>query len=400
MESRPDIQRYDALVIGMGPAGAVAAYELSRAGLSVLALERQRHPRYKVCGGGLSARVLSFLDWDVASLTEHIVYGVEFSYRGEESFLIEASSPIAFMIMRDRFDQALLEKARAAGTRIHEGERATVFRHSPEGVLVSTDRGRYAATVVIGADGANSLVAQQLFPERKGLRMPTLESEVMIGVDEASQYHDKRTVIIDVGTAYAWVFPKARQLSVGVAQIREKADSPKRTFERFMRQHRQLVHRPIPQPLGHPLPIFRNRRSRAAEESSRLVNGNVLLVGDAGHLVDPLFGEGIYYAVRSGQMAAQAVLGRFEDRGRSLHAYDEALEREIYPEFRIASRMAQVLYSFPRLCYRMAQNYQGVIRLYYGVLQGRTTYQEFLAQAKQLAKSSARTFIRGASPLR
>ena len=54
MQTLPDIKHYDALVVGMGPAGATAAYELSRAGLSVLAIEKQTHPRYKVCGGGLS----------------------------------------------------------------------------------------------------------------------------------------------------------------------------------------------------------------------------------------------------------------------------------------------------------------------------------------------------------
>jgi geranylgeranyl reductase family protein len=404
MKAKPDLQTYDVLVVGMGPAGAVAAYELSRAGLSVLALDKQRHPRYKVCGGGLSARIESILDHDVASLVEHTVYGVQFSYRGEESFFIESPTPIAYMVMRDRFDHALLEKARAAGTSIHEGERATALRHGSEGVCVLTDRGRYQAKVLIGADGANSVVAQQLFPGPKTLRMPTLESEVMVGVDEAAQYRDTKSVLINIGAAskgYAWVFPKQRQLSIGVAEFREKAGSPKQTFERFTRQERALAHRTIPQPLGHPLPIFKSRRTSSGEwESGCLVNGNVLLVGDAGHLVDPLFGEGIYYAVRSGQMAAQAVLGRFHDRCLSLVEYDRALEREIYPEFRIASRMARIVYSFPRLCYRVMQNYHEVIGLYYGVLQGRTTYQGFFAQAKGLVKNSFRKLMLEASPLR
>jgi geranylgeranyl reductase family protein len=403
MNVEPDIRAYDALVVGMGPAGAVAACELSRAGLSVLALDKQRHPRYKVCGGGLSARIASTLDDDVASVIEHTVYGVRFSYRGAESFLIESPTPIAYMVMRDRFDHALLERARAAGTQVQQGECATVFRQSPNGVVVATDRGRYRAKVLIGADGANSLVAQQLFPGPKPMRMPTLESEVMVEHEEAAQYREANAVLIDIGTAskgYAWVFPKSRQLSIGVAEFREKAGSPKRTFERFTRQDPWLAHRTIPQPVGHPLPIFRHRWRSAEVQSGRLVNGNALLVGDAGRLVDPLFGEGIYYASRSGRMAAQAVLGRFRDRSLSLHEYDHALEREIYPEFRIASRMARIVYSFPRLCYRVMQNYQDVIRLYYGVLQGRTTYQGFFVEAKGLVKDSVRTLIRDTSLLR
>lgn len=404
MKASPNVTIYDALVVGMGPAGSAAAYELSRAGLSVLALDKEQHPRYKVCGGGLSARIQGILDQDVASLIEHTVYGVQFSYRGQESFLIESSSPIAYMVMRDRFDHALVEKARAAGTTIHQGERAISFSHRSEGVSVSTDRGRYHAKVLIGADGANSLVAQQLFPGPRALRMPTLESEVMLGADEAARHRDTRAVLIDIGAArrgYAWVFPKHHQLSVGVAEFREKADSPKRTFERFTKEERRLANRTIPRPLGHPLPIFKSRRNRNGEwESGGLVNGDAMLVGDAGHLVDPLFGEGIYYAVRSGQLAAHAVLGRLQDRCASLFEYDHALEREIYPEFRIASRMARIVYSFPQLCYRLMHNYQDVIRLYYGVLQGRTTYQGFFAQAKGVVKDSFRKLILEALPRR
>ena len=61
MNNVSDTKGYDVVVVGMGPAGATAAYELSRAGLSVLALDKQRHPRYKVCGGGLSARIESIM---------------------------------------------------------------------------------------------------------------------------------------------------------------------------------------------------------------------------------------------------------------------------------------------------------------------------------------------------
>lgn len=93
------------------------------------------------------------------------------------------------------------------------------------------------------------------------------------------------------------------------------------------------------------------------------------------------------------------VLGRFHNRYRSLCEYDHALEREIYPEFRVASRMARIIYSFPRLCYRLTKNYQDVIRLYYGVLQGRIIYQGFFAQAKGLVKDSVRKLLRGASSL-
>jgi flavin-dependent dehydrogenase len=120
------------------------------------------------------------------------------------------------------------------------------------------------------------------------------------------------------------------------------------------------------------------------------------LVGDAAHLVDPLFGEGIYYAIRSGQLAAAAVLGTFSDQSRSLLDYETAVREEIYPEFHVASRLAQIIYTFPRLCHRLTSRYQDVIHLYYEVFKGRETYQTFYVKAKGLVKASTKDLLRKA----
>ena len=330
-------------------------------------------------------------------MVERTVYGVQFAYRGQESILIESSTPIAYMVMRDRFDQALVENARRVGAEIHEEEGAVQFSHCPDGVMVSTVRARYHAKFLVGADGANSLVAQHLFPRRRIQRMPTLESEVEIGQEASSP--NGNTVIIDIGASrkgYAWIFPKQERLSVGVAEFRGKASSPKTVFDRFVHDHKSLAERVIPRPVGHPLPLYPGRRHHS---SVSLVHKQAVLIGDAGHLVDPLFGEGIFYAIRSGQLAARAILGTVHDRNQTLLEYDHALGQEIYPEFRVASRMARIVYSFPRLCHRLMHNYQEVIRLYYGVLQGRITYQGFVAQAKGLVKHSVRRLLLEGLPL-
>ena len=213
----PDVKIYDGLVVGMGPAGATAAYQLSKAGLSVLGLDKATHPRYKVCGGGLSARIDRILEDDYKSVVEHTVYGIQFSYRGADPFCLDSSSPIAYMVMRDRFDHFLLEKAKRAGSEVHESEPVTSCRQLPDGIEVITDRGRYLAKVLIGADGANSLVSQQLFPGRRSRRMATLESEVPIGA--TPHYPGVGRALIDIGATpagYAWIFPKQERLSVGV----------------------------------------------------------------------------------------------------------------------------------------------------------------------------------------
>jgi len=392
----PDIKTYDAVVVGLGPAGATVAYELSRAGMSVLGLEKQSHPRYKVCGGGLSVRIDQILDPDFKNVVEHTINAVQFTYGGEEPFVIEAASPIAYMVMRDRFDHLLAQKARDAGTEVHEAEQALDFIPMPEGVEVITDRGRYRTKVLIGADGANSVVAQRLFPNQKVRRMPSLESE--IGIGKTPVYPGEGKILIDLGATsrgYAWIFPKKERLSIGVAEFRGRATSPKVVFQRFVREEKGLAGFHIPPPHGHPLPLYSGRDVTVPH---RLVSHRALLVGDAGHLVDPLFGEGIYYAVRSGQMAAASVLASFHDHRRSLLDYEAFVTREIYSEFKIASRVARIVYTFPRLCHRLMHRYQEVISLYYDVLRGRESYQGFFFKAKDVVKASFREILRDTLP--
>ena len=398
----PDVKMYDTLVVGMGPAGATAAYQLSRAGLSVLGLDKATHPRYKVCGGGLSARIDRILEDEYKSVVEHTIYGIQFSYRGADAFFLDSSSPIAYMVMRDRFDHFLVEKARRVGTEVHEDEPVTSCRQLPEGIEVTTDRGRYLAKVLIGADGANSLVAQQLFPGHPNRRMATLESEVPIG--PAPHYPGTGRALIDIGATpagYAWIFPKQERLSIGVGDLRGGLASPKKIFDEFIQREKGLAPWKVPQPFGHPLPLFSEHSlDQGDQESVGLVSGQALLVGDAAHLVDPLFGEGIYYAVRSGQLAADSILTQVKDRRRSLADYQEAVRREIYEEFRVAARMASLVYSFPYLCYRLLPRYQNILMLYYDVLRGRETYRTFYVRAKSEVKSSFKELLLEAVSLR
>lgn len=393
---------YDVVIVGMGPAGAAAAAILSRGGLAVLGLDREAHPRYKVCGGGLSARIEQLLEPEFRSVVEHTVTGVQFVYCGQDPLLIESSQPIAYMVMRDRFDHFLVQQAVRAGSQIRSGEGVVGVRQGTDAVEITTERGRYHANIVIGADGANSVVARHLFPARSLYRAPALESEVLIGSDR--HFPGPATILVDVGAArhgYGWIFPKQGRLSVGVGEFRRKSTALRDTFDRFVRGARGLTGWAVPRPVGHPIPAFSEDEEEGDERtSSRFVNGRALLVGDAGHLVDPLFGEGIYYAIRSGQLAAQAILANPQDHRLALADYQAALNRDVLPDFRVTARIAKVIYAFPRLGFKLLRRYQDVVQSYYEVLQGRITAERFMAEAKIRLKRSVNDLLLEALSLR
>ena len=373
--------KYDVIVVGMGPAGALAAYELSQRGVSVLAFDTQAHPRYKVCGGGLSARISNILPEDFLSVVEKTVHRVQFICGAQQSFLIESSEPIAYMVMRQNFDQWLVEKARQAGTEIREGERVVDIQDEEESVDVFTKEGRYRSRVVIGADGVMSVVAQRCFPGRSLRSIPALESEVQ--GEPSHAFQETPTALISLQAAkkgYGWIFPKQQGLSLGVGEFVKGTKRPKQSFRDFIGHESTLVGLKIPAPLGYPLPIAQVSRNGHSWSGS-LVRGRAMLVGDAGHLVDPLLGEGIYYAVRSGQLAAQNVVGMLEILSSCrLSDYEILVENEFGAEFRAASRLGKIVYGLPRSVHgwagqRFPDAYQRVLQRYCKVLQGKETYQ-------------------------
>ena len=374
-------RKYDVIVVGMGPAGASAAYELSKRGLSVLAFDKQVHPRYKVCGGGLSARIARILPVDFSSVIEKAVHRVQFNYGADESFLIESSEPIAYMVMRQHFDQWLVEKAREVGTEICEGEAVVDIRDGKEGVDVFTKKGRYRSRVVIGADGVMSVVAQQCFPGRSPRSIPALESEVQGGPLHAFQ--ETPTALISLQAAkkgYGWIFPKQQGLSLGVGEFVKGATRPKQSFRDFIGREPTLSGLNIPAPLGHLLPIAHPSRN-GPSSIGRLVCGRAMLVGDAGHFVDPLLGEGIYYAVRSGQLAAKSVTAMLGNSAiHYLSDYEALVAAEFGSEFRVAGRLGKIIYGLPRSIHhwagqRFPDAYQRVLHRYCELLQGKETYQ-------------------------
>lgn len=369
---------YDAIVVGTGPAGSTAAYELSRRGFRVLAIEKRRHPRYKVCGGGLSTRVDRLLGQGYHTVLEQKINRLVMAYSGESSFEVPFETPIAYMMMRDRFDAYLMDRGRQAGCEVREDEPAIGMR-SQDGILeVKTNRGEYQARTLIGADGAPSFVAKSLFSKNSLSCAVGLESEVP-SMQGRSWSAD--SVLIDIGAihwGYAWVFPKGDHLSCGAGTFHRGRQDIRKVYTEFTEGQPALPPAESQQTMGHLIPHF-------SKKAGPLVHHRALLVGDAAGLVDPFLGEGIYYAIRSGQMAAEAV-ARFLEEERPLSSYEEAVRSEIYPELFAALKIARVVYHVPHLIFRLSSRHPGWLIGCGRVLQGRLSYQDLWRRCTDLRR--------------
>ncbi len=167
------VMRYDAIVVGAGPAGSTAALTLAREGASVLLLDRARFPRDKPCGGGVTIRAASCQDIDLAPVIERTIMGARFSLRLGSAFDLRFDEPLTYMTQRSRLDAHLVEAAVSAGSAFRDGEsvrsvEVAVNRDGLGGsgsslagaVTVRTDGGSYTARALIGADGANGVVGR------------------------------------------------------------------------------------------------------------------------------------------------------------------------------------------------------------------------------------------------
>ncbi len=365
---------YDAIVVGLGPGGSSAARALAEKGLRVLGLDRARFPRHKPCGGCLSLKIGRVLDADqLRPLVERDIHGATLCFRGGGSVHARSARPVAHMVTRLRFDAHLVAKAREAGAEIREGEAFKGLVQERGAVTVTTERGRYRGRVVVGADGVNSAVSRAVGLSHRGWKAVLIEAEVSVDDRALGGLGDE--VIMEFGTVpfgYGWIFPKADHLSIGVGGMVGRIGSLNEHYRDFLSRHRILGGIKGETRHGYTLPVYSERRP--------LVRGNVLLVGDAAGLVDPFIGEGIYYAIRSGRIAADAIETALDGGGGDLSPYDRAVDREMGREFRASHRLARLVYTFPDAFTQLASDAPNVLEGYFDVLRGERSHTGFLGE--------------------
>jgi len=349
------MERFDAIVVGAGPAGSAAAIHLARGGARVLLLDRARFPRDKPCGGGLTGRALRHVPCDVSAVVEHdvdrFVVRVGYGRRVER----RADSCVIRMTVRRRLDLHLVEQAVAAGADFRDGVRVVGVEAGGDGAVVRAVGLTARAGHLVGADGANGIVARTAGLGGGIVRGVGLEGNVPWGALDSDLY--ARTAWVEIGVVpggYAWVFPKGDHANLGVGGSFYEGPQLRDHLDRLARAH-GLDPTVVEDVRGHRLPMRRLGAPAA--------RGRVLLVGDAAGLVDPLSGDGIYEAFVSGRLAAEAVLaGRPE-------SYEVVLSDALDRHAGASWKAKHVADRHPRACL-WALHAPGVFDTVVGLLRG------------------------------
>lgn len=350
-----EMEFWDAIIVGAGPAGCAAAWDLAAAGRRVVLLDRADFPRHKACAGGLTRKSLRALRYSVAPVTREIVSAVVVEKRRGEARTLASRSPICAMTVRRELDEFCLRQTLGAGARFARIGAIAEIETGADGVWVRAGGASFQGRFLIGADGVHSRVRQLVWGDHPGWfrRGFALEANVHPAKDAASD------LVFDFGSVrhgYGWVFPRRDHLNVGLycEAATEKLDR--------LRLHAWIRGRfedaGVEQLTGQYLGF--------GAENAPAMEGRVFLVGDAGGFADALTGEGIYGAISSGQAAAAAIESELRGGDRAGCAFWKRTAR-LREDLRFSAAGARWFYSNPDLGYRAltAPVFRGaVIRAY------------------------------------
>ena len=286
------MERYDAIIVGAGPAGCAAAYDLATWGHSVLLLDLHDFPRVKPCAGALTIKTLKALRYSVAPVIREVCKQANIN---KDGFMRRFASPHPFVVMTKRIelDQFCLEQTVAVGAQFLRVESWTEIEEHGDSVTIHTSEGSFNAPVLVGADGANSKVRTCCRDTSWAFSGFALEADVPL----TGQRFDMQFDFGVVPHGYGWIFPKRDHYNVGVYTSSPEVRLTRSDVQRYVATLMPGTN--APGIIGHKIGF--------GGWNDDKTSGRILLVGDAAGVVEPLLGEGIYYAVKSGQAAAAAI---------------------------------------------------------------------------------------------
>jgi geranylgeranyl reductase family protein len=362
--------RHDVIIAGAGPAGSYAAYLLARGGATVALLDKSRFPREKPCGGALSRKALDLLEFDLSPVVHGRAVGAWVTF-GDRVVRRDTGGIAAAMTVRAELDAYLAERAVRAGARFHPGVALLDVESRPDGVSVTTAQGELHARYLFAADGVGSLVRSRVFGKHTVEYAPAVEALMYAPHHVLARFAER--VMLDLTgmpRGYGWIFGKRDHLNVGVFSIHGAAGL-RAQLAAFVARHPGLAACERVRHFGAPIPL---RNTIGAFE-----RGRVWLLGDAAGLAEAVLGEGIYFALKSGDLAARAFFAaEGEPHGGS---YTRRLRRAVLPELAASRLLARLCFAHPRFVFERIARSSYAGGLFLGLVTGEVGYCECLAKA-------------------
>ena len=323
-------------ILGGGPAGAFAAEQLAAAGLRV-ALFDEKLAWEKPCGGGLTYKAYSQYPFLINNstpkrLVHETVLGAP---RGGEASL-KLTDPL---VIYSRFDlnRMLLERAERAGAQI---EKARVLKMTRQGAgwQLQTSGGTANADFCIVAMGARNPLREV------GTELKPRDTMAALGYYVPGDQERIDIQFLPSLEGYIWIFPRCGHLSVGICGKGEPAAALRLRLEQFMAE-RGISYKDG-KFYSHLLPSL----DSDSWQANRVAGDGWMAVGDSAGLVDPLTGEGLYYAIRSADLAARALLAEVGDVAAKLAHYRALLRHDFAADLEFGSRLAKRFFAGRFLC--------------------------------------------------
>jgi len=350
---------YDTIIVGAGPAGATAAKALTNSGQKILILDKASFPRDKLCAGGVTAKVVPLLPRGFHNYYKAAITKGSLHYYRPESFIsMQTEEPCVYMVERKDFDSYLLDAAIASGALLREGTKVTALCQYANHVEIQTNscdilKARY----IVAADGANSTIRSLTSQKKQLCSAFCLEAKV-----PWQPQHDE--IILNFGniqSGYAWIFPKGDYASIGVAIYRNMLPSIMTYYTQFLNRYGIKWEKPK----GYNLPMY--------SLDSTLTNKRIFFTGDAARLVDPITGEGIYHAILSGTLAAQALISNNPSR-----TYRSMMKKTVLSELKKAYLMAKIIYKLPDHFFKTLKQNTELAEAYLDITSGKKNYANLL----------------------
>ncbi|MGC8690027.1 MAG: FAD-dependent monooxygenase [Caldisericum sp.] len=312
------MEKHDVIIIGGGPAGATLAHFLGNYNIETLVIERGEHFRDKTCAGGLPKGIFDILPEGVKSNFPYTSYNLfNVFYKRKLVASAKFDEPFAYGVMRSQFDESLRR-----GINIHYNERFISFEESKNNIIVKTDKNIYETKLLVGADGIGSIVSVLSGLNKKSKIVIAEEKEI-----PKIDYGESLNVFLgDFSLGYGWRFDKNNVTSVG-------AGSLKKYYKRGLSN---LVDKTVVPIKVYPISLW--------DKDLNIFKGRVVLVGEAGSIVDPFNAAGIYHSIYSSKLLAESIKENFDKGSFSFANYVEKLNATIFEEFKYALILSSVFY--------------------------------------------------------